>query len=87
MDSNTAGASYVARLEGGPLDGLSFAVADAARLIELPAPPARPAGSGTATTSARLIARDDLAGRAHATTTPRLRIQRDVYSRPAATTS
>jgi hypothetical protein len=39
---------YVARLEGGPLDGLAFSVSGAARLIELQEPPPRerPASAG-----------------------------------------
>jgi hypothetical protein len=39
---------YVARLEGGPLDGLAFSVAGVAPLLELQAPPPRerPASAG-----------------------------------------
>jgi hypothetical protein len=39
---------YVARLEGGPLDGLAFSVAGVAPLIELQEPPpqGRPASAG-----------------------------------------
>jgi hypothetical protein len=37
-------ASYVARLEGGPLDGLALTVTEALSVIELPAPPPRVPG-------------------------------------------
>jgi hypothetical protein len=44
-----AGTSFLARLEGGPLDGLALTVGEASLEIEFPAPPPRASypGGGT----------------------------------------
>jgi hypothetical protein len=80
---------YVARLEGGPLDGLAFSVAGVAPLIELQAPPPRerPASAGLVfPVRARSVAIYDLASAGSGERMPGYAVLHYVYatSRPIA---